>query len=165
MKQGSTKKSTIELSAFSGVVWRIMFADQSKKACEPVGSPLGRFHHSEQIALYTSCSEEGASVAIQRYLKLDDAERIIVPLKVSADRIYDVRKTDFSKSASAVWQDVVEKGESAPTWQYSDAARIAGAQGMLYASRSRPDLAHLVLFDVSFGIVEQADDAKAWISG
>ena len=84
---------------------------------------------------------------------------------MSADRIYDVRKTNFSTRASVVWQDAIEKGESAPTWQYSDAARIAGAQGMLYASRSRPDLSHLVLFDVSFGIVEQAGDAKAWISG
>lgn len=165
MNQDPAKKSTIELSAFSGIVWRIMFADQLGKTCEPVGSPIGRFHHSKQVALYTSCTEEGARVAIQRYLKSDDAERIIVPLKINADRIFDVRKTEFSKRASVVWQDAVENGESAPTWQYSDAARKAGAQGMIYASRSRPDLAHLVLFEVSYGVVEQAGDAKAWVSG
>lgn len=76
--------------------------------------------------------------------------------------IYDIRKTDFSSRASIVWQDCVDKGEPAPTWDYSDAARKAGAQGMLYASRSRPDLTHLVLFDVSTAIIKETGDGKAW---
>ncbi len=62
-----------------------------------------------------------------------------------------------------VWQDFVETGEPAPTWRYSDTARNAGAQGMLYASRSRPELSHLVLFDVSSGVVEQSSEGKVWI--
>lgn len=152
----------MKLTAFSGIVWRIMFADQFEKTCEPVDSPIGRFHHSEQVALYTSCTEEGAGVAIKRYLKSGDPERIIVPLLVNADRIYDIRKTDLSSRASIVWQGCVEKGESAPTWYFSDTARKAEAQGMLYASRSRPDLTHLVLFDVSVGVVNQAGEGKAW---
>jgi len=152
----------MHFSSYSMVVWRIMFADLSGQACEPVSSAFGRFHHSEQVALYTSCTEEGASVAIKRYLQSDDPERIIVPLQVNSDRIYDIRKTDFSNSASIVWQDCVERGESAPTWYFSDSARKAGAQGMLYASRSRPDLTHLVLFDVSTGIVKQAGVSKPW---
>jgi len=139
-----------------------MFADQVSQACEPVHSPIGRFHHSAQVALYTSCTEEGASVAIKRYVKPDDPKRIIVPLRVDDARIYDIRKTDLSKGASIVWQDCVEKGDPAPTWQYSDYARKAGAQGMLYSSRSRPDLTHLVLFDVSTDILKQSGDAKAW---
>ena len=152
----------MELTPFSGIVWRIMFADQSEQSCDPVGSPIGRFHHSEQVALYTSCTEEGAGIAIKRYLKADDAERIIVPLQVDADRIYDIRNTEFVSRASIVWQDCVEKGELAPTWKYSDAARKAGAQGMLYASRSRPDLTHLVLFDVSSSNVKQVGAANIW---
>ncbi len=156
-------KENSELIPFSGIVWRIMFADQLAKACEPVGSPIGRFHHDSQIALYTSCTEEGASVAIKRYVKPEDPDRIIVPLQVDAKCIYDIRNTDDSSSASVVWQDCVENGEPAPTWRYSDAARSAGAQGMLYASRSRPDLSHLVLFDVSNGIVEQAAKARVWV--
>ena len=139
-----------------------MFADQAEHTCEPVGSPFGRFHHNEQVALYTSCTEEGARVAIKRYLVSDDPERMIVPLHIDATRVYDIRQTDCSNRASMVWQDCVEKGEPAPTWQFSDAARKAGAQGMLYASRSRPDLTHLVLFDISNGIVTQADGVKAW---
>lgn len=162
IKAGPEEKSIIELRPFSGLVWRIMFAEQLEQICAPVGSPVGRFHHSEQVALYTSCTEEGASVAIKRYLNSDDPERIIVPLQVDADCIYDIRKTSFSSQASIVWQGFVEKGEPAPTWEYSNAARKSGAQGMLYASRSRPDLTHLVLFDVSTGLVRQAGDSKAW---
>lgn len=162
MNEASEEKTTIELTAFSGIVWRIMFADQSEQTCEPVRSPVGRFHHDNQIALYTSCTKEGAGVAIKRYLKSDDPKRIIAPLQVNAKRIYDIRKTDFTKSASIVWQGNVENGEPAPTWQYSDAARTAGAQGMLYSSRSRPDLTHLVLFDVSKGVVVPGGDAEAW---
>lgn len=156
------EKSAIEFTEYSGLVWRIMFADQAEQTCEPVPSPIGRFHHSGQVALYTSCTEEGASVAIKRYVKSDDSKRIIVPLRVNAERIYDIRKTDLSNQASMVWQDCVETGKPAPTWQYSDHARKAGAQGMLYSSRSRPDLTHLVLFVVSTGILKQAGDAKAW---
>jgi len=155
-------KRTIELTPFTGKVWRIMFVDQKQRACEPVFSPVGRFHHSEQVALYTSCTEEGASVAIKRYLKPDDPVRIIVPLLINAEYIYDIRNTDFSSRASVVWQDCVAKGERAPTWDYSDTARDVGAQGMLYASRSRPDLTHLVLFDVSGDTVKQTGESKSW---
>jgi len=156
------ENKSIELISFKSLVWRIMFADQKLQACEPVSSPVGRFHHSAQIALYTSCTEEGASVAIKRYLKSDDRPRVIVPLQITAANLYDIRNTEFSSQASVVWQDCVAQGEPAPTWQYSDAAREAGAQGMLYASRSRPDLSHLVLFDVASSVVTQAGKAKAW---
>jgi len=139
-----------------------MFADQIQQACKPVSSLIGRFHHSEQDALYTSCTEEGAGVAIKRYLNTDDPARIIVPLKINADNIYDIRKTELSARASVVWQDCVANGERSPTWRYSDTAREAGAQGMLYASRSRPELTHLVLFDVSPSVVKQAGEGKAW---
>ena len=161
-KVGFEENEIIELTPFSGLVWRIIFSDQAEQACKSVRSPIGRFHHSEQIALYTSCTEEGAGIAIKRYVKPDDAGRIIVPLYVSADRVYDIRKTSFSSRASIVWQDCVAKGEAAPTWDYSDAARKSGAQGMLYTSRSRPDLTHLVLFDVSTGIVQQSGGGRGW---
>ena len=164
-KNMDLEKRNIELTPFTGLVWRIMFSDQIQQSCEPVCSPIGRFHHSQQVALYTSCTEEGAGVAIKRYLKSDDPVRIIVPLQIEADYIYDIRKTDYSSQASVVWQDCVAKGEPAPTWAYSDTAREAGARGMLYASRSRPDLTHLVLFDVSMGIVRQKGDAKVWNHG
>jgi len=139
-----------------------MFAHQTSQVCKPVSSPVGRFHHDSQLALYTSCTEEGAKVAIQRYLHADDPDRIIVSLEINVDRIFDLRKTDHSKSASVVWQDVFARGEHSPTWKYSDAAREAGAQGMLYSSRSRPELTHLVLFDFSEEVVKQVGVCRAW---
>jgi len=155
-------KPTITLSPFRGLVWRIIFADQKHRACEPVDSPVGRFHHSKQVALYTSCTEEGAAVAIKRYVSLGDPERIIVPLEVSMDCIYDIRHTGDSRNASVVWQDIFSRDGYSPTWEYSDVAREAGAQGMLYSSRSRPELSHFVLFDVSAGLVKQAGDCRIW---
>ena len=153
---------SMKLTSFTGTVWRIMFAEHKQRACEPVSSPIGRFHHSEQVALYTSCTQEGAGIAIKRYLKSDDPARVIVPLQINAQRVYDIRKTDFSRQASVVWQECVAKGEPAPTWVYSDKAREAGAQGLLYASRTRPDLTHLALFDVSISLVAQAGESMPW---
>jgi len=152
----------MKLTPFKGLVWRIMFADQKHGVCKPVNSPVGRFHHDGQVALYTSCTEEGASVAIKRYVNPNDPERIIVPLAVDMDRIYDIRNTANSRSASVVWQDTFEKDGFSPTWEYSDAARDAGAQGMLYASRSRPDLSHFVLFLVSAELIKQSGECRAW---
>jgi len=153
----------MELIPYTGVVWRIMYESNQQQACEPVNSPMGRFHYNGQNALYTSCTEEGASIAIKRYVNLGDPDRVIVPLQIKADSIYDIRTTNYSKKASVVWQDCVAKGEPAPTWSYSDAVRKSGAQGMLYSSRSRPDLTHLVLFDLS-SISLIAGDSKKWIN-
>ncbi|HCQ65841.1 MAG TPA: hypothetical protein DIU07_12125, partial [Rhodobacteraceae bacterium] len=37
-------------------------------------------------------------------------------------------------------------GRQPASWALSDRARATGTEGMLYASRKRPDLTHLVLF-------------------
>lgn len=155
-------EEAIKFTSFKGVVWRIMYADQQDKVCEPVSSPVGRFHYSEQSAIYTSCTEEGAKIAIKRYVKRNDQERIIVPLAVDMDCIYDLRNTEDSLHASIVWQDIFEENGYSPTWKYSDRAREAGAQGMLYSSRSRPDVSHLVLFQISEKLVRQAGDCRFW---
>ena len=139
-----------------------MFANQKHLACEPVDSPVGRFHHDNQVAIYTSCTQGGAGVALKRYLNVEDAERIIVPLEIIADRIYDIREAMHSNRASVVWQELLDQGERPPTWEYSDLAREAGAQGMLYSSRSRPELTHLVLFDASNSLVKRAGDCRPW---
>ena len=109
----------LDLTPFEGVVWRIVFATQEQETCKPVSSPIGRFHHSGQVALYTSCSEEGAGIAIKRYVGPDDPDRIIAPLQITANSIFDIRKTDFVRKASIVWQDLVAEGVPSPTWEYS----------------------------------------------
>ena len=149
------------LIAFSGTVWRMIFAGQDPRA--PVRSPEGRFHHSGQRALYTSLTPEGTAVAIRRYVAPDDPPRAVVALTLAPLRVADHRG---NPALSVVWQDIRAAGAVAPTWAWSDAARIAGADGLLYSSRSRPDLSHLVLFAdprrVVLGVAP-AQDARRWL--
>ncbi|WP_317627356.1 RES family NAD+ phosphorylase [Rhodalgimonas zhirmunskyi] len=108
----------------------------------PAKAPEGRFHHSGQVAAYASLSAEGAAVAIQRYLT-DGQARMLVPMWLEARRVVDHRG---DPGASIIWQDVRAEGTVSPTWAYSDAARAAGAEAMLYSSRTRPELSHVVVF-------------------
>jgi RES domain-containing protein len=109
----------------------------------PAAAPEGRYHYAGQTAAYASLSAEGAAVAIRRYLA-DGIERTLVPMWLVADYVADIRG---EKAASVVWQDIRAAGAPSPTWLFSDAARKAGAQAMLYSSRSRPDLSHVVVFE------------------
>lgn len=130
--------------AFSGTVWRILFADLAGAPTAPARAPEGRFHHSGQWALYASLTPEGAGVAIRRYVGADDPARVILPLEVTQARLADLRGRP---EVSQIWQDIRATGAAAPSWPYSDTARAEGAQGLLYSSRSRPELSHIVLFD------------------
>lgn len=125
----------------AGPVWRAVFRGGDPLA--PAAAPEGRFHHAGQFALYASLTPEGCVVALRRYLRPGDPPREIVPLSITATRLADLRG---QAAASVVWQDIRAGGEPAPTWAFSDAARAAGAEGMLYSSRSRPELSHLVIF-------------------
>ena len=130
--------------AFAGIAWHMITAGADP--LRPAAAPEGRFHHSGQTALYASLTVEGTVVAMQRYLGPDEPPRLVVPLTIRADRMADLRG---NRDASVVWQDIRATGVASPTWAFSDRARQAGAEGMLYSSRSRPDLTHLVLFDLA----------------
>jgi len=131
------------LSSFDGPVWRILPQALVDTPAEPAKAPEGRFHHSGQIAAYASLSAKGASVAIQRYLG-DRIARKLVPMWLKSDCVVDERG---NKTASVIWQDIRASALRSPTWAFSDTARDAGAQAMLYSSRSRPELNHVVVFD------------------
>jgi len=143
MLKGVTMQS---FCSFDGPVWRILPRDTLDNPAGPARAPEGRFHHSGQIAAYASLSAEGARVAIKRYLG-DGIVRAMVPMWLKSDCAIDERG---NKAASVVWQDTRANGFQSPTWSISDNARDAGAQAMLYSSRSRPDLSHVVLFDPTF---------------
>lgn len=149
------------LIGFSGTVWRMIFAGQDARA--PVRSPEGRFHHSGQSAIYTSLTPEGTAVAIRRYVAPDDPPREVVALTLAPLHVADHRG---DPDLSVVWQDIRAAGATAPTWAWSDAARAAGADGLLYSSRSRPDLSHLVLFADPARVLLAASpgqDARLWL--
>jgi hypothetical protein len=155
------------VTPFDGTVWRILFADQAENPLAPARAPEGRFHHNSEFAIYTSLTAEGAGVAIQRYLAVNDAPRMIVPLRVTATKVMDLRPAADDKTntpaTSVVWQSARALGRPAPTWHISDKARQQGAQGILYPSRSRPDLIHLVLLSgTAPGVLTQVGPTRPW---
>ncbi|WP_052362663.1 RES family NAD+ phosphorylase [Falsirhodobacter sp. alg1] len=146
------------LCTYDGPVWRILPEGAVDDPAMPARAPEGRFHHSGQIAAYASLSAEGAHVAIRRYLG-DGVARLLVPMWLRSGLVADVRQVS---AASVVWQDMRAGGAVSPTWAYSDKARAAGAQAMLYSSRSRPDLSHVVVFAPScLGLVGPITPFKA----
>lgn len=130
-------------SALSIAVWRIVPTALVSQPASPARAPEGRFHQSGQTATYASLSAEGAQVAIKRYLT-DGIARSIIPMWLTAPLVADARG---NANASVIWQDIRASGDLPPTWAIADAARAGGAQAMLYSSRSRPDLSHVVVFD------------------
>lgn len=141
------------MHAIEAVFYRAVFAADLDLALDPVANPEGRFHAAGHPALYLSQTVEGVLTAMKTYLGADDPDRVIVPLGLSASAILDARdpethrglKTDPG-SASVRWQEDRAAGRRPASWDLADKARATGAEGMLYASRKRPDLTHLVLF-------------------
>ena len=130
---------------FNGLVWRLLPKSLAKTPSIPAQAPVGRFHHSGQVAAYASLSVEGVEVAMRRYLG-DGVKRVLVPMWLASNQVADERG---NPEASVVWQDIRAAGSPSPTWLFSDAARDAGADAMLYSSRSRPELSHVVIFDTA----------------
>jgi len=130
---------------FNGPVWRLLPTSLADTPLISAQAPVGRFHHSGQVAVYASLSVEGVAVAMRRYLN-DGIKRSLVPMWLKSDHVSDERG---NSDASVVWQDIHASGEVSPTWAFSDVARAAGADAMLYSSRSRPELSHVVVFDAA----------------
>ena len=130
------------LIQFNGPVWRVLPKAHAETPAMPAQATEGRFQHSGQVAAYASLIAKGAAVAIKRYLT-DGTMRAMIPMWLDADRVVDMRG---NWDVSIVWQDIRATGMPSPTWAFSDMARDTGAQAMLYSSRSRPDLSHVVVF-------------------
>ena len=143
LASGTERQIVDKLVQFSGPVWRLLPTALAATPAALAGTTEGRFHHSGQPAAYASLSAEGAAVAVQRYLA-DGVPRLLVPMWLNASAVAD---ETGNPQASIVWQDLRASGEIAPTWAVSDHARELGALAMLYSSRSRPDLSHVVVFD------------------
>ncbi|WP_170558979.1 RES family NAD+ phosphorylase [Ruegeria atlantica] len=135
---------------FSGPVWRILFLSQLDAPLAPARAPEGRFHYPGQPALYASLSAEGAGIAIRRYVTAGDPPRVLVQANVTDAKLVDLRG---QSDASVLWQDIHAKQGTSPTWRFSDHARSIGADGLMYSSRSRPELSHIVLFDPSPSLI------------
>jgi len=143
------------VTPLSGRFYRIIFATDLPNVLDGALSPEGRFHHHNQRTIYMSPSPQAAAVAVNIYLKPDDPPRLVVPLRISAARILDFRTPETEKSLGLEWRETAvpwakqrAAGLPATSWRASDAARAAGADGMIYPSRTLPSRWwHLVLFD------------------
>jgi RES domain-containing protein len=137
----------------SGRFYRILFAADQSRVLQGAILPEGRFHHSDQPALYMSPTPETAAIAVATYLRGDDPPRVITRLKVTNALILDLRRTDVlahlgltGAEPSVLWQPQRTQGLPATSWLASEAVRKAGADGMIYTSRKDPTRWHLVLF-------------------
>ncbi len=113
----------------------------------------GRYSRISEPSLYLSSSREGVEAAMTAHTQDGDPERVILPLRVVADRIFDLRDPEACAEAGidrdravADWQDIVKAGGEAPSWQVADVIRSLGANGLIDPSRQVPGLWHLVLF-------------------
>lgn len=150
---GTEKKERAMVGMQGERVYRAVFATEIETVLAPVASPEGRFHHAGQAALYLSETVEGVEVAMATYLRADDPPRLVVPLAMSGGRLFDARREGDLRdlglapgAGSVRWQEDRAAGRRPLSWALADAVRATGADGMLYASRKRPDLTHLALF-------------------
>ena len=141
------------MKPLSGLFYRLKETARAGEILAPAHSPEGRFHHDGQKAIYLSETPDGCRLAMSYYARPGDPPQTIFSLYLSGARILDLRDAAQCArfgidpvNASIRWQHERAAGRIASTWAISDAARAAGADGMLNPSRSRPGLTHLVLF-------------------
>ncbi len=137
----------------SGIFYRIAFAQYADQVLDGAIHPEGRFHHDGQAALYASPSPETAAIAIDIYLKDNDAPRVMIPICIEHANLVDLRDHDICAKMginpiwpSVPWSDERAAGKDATSWKASDIVRDSGADGMIYASRRAPERWHIVLF-------------------
>ncbi len=125
-------QSIAALTPFCGTLYRIAFAKYAGAVLDGVIHPEGRFHYDGQPALYASPSPETAAIAIDIYLKSDDAPRVMVPLKVTGASVVDLRDRATCERygidptwPSVPWADQRAKGDPATSWKASDVVLVA----------------------------------------
>jgi len=127
--------------AFQGIVWTVVLAGADARL--PVAAPEGAFHHAGQRAIYAALTAEGAIAARWPLAHPDDPPFEVVPLRATLARVADAR-TDGRPAMN--WHDARRQGEPGPAWGLIDAARAAGAEGLLWR---KGDHDYLVLFETA----------------
>ncbi len=163
------------MKTVSGTFYRIAFAQYADRVLDGVIYPEGRFHHDGQPALYASPSPETAAIAIDIYLKDNDAPRVMIPLAIENAKMADLRDPDTCATLgidpvwpSVPWADQRTAGKPATSWKASDIVRDSGADGMIYASRRAPERWHIVLFrwnQPNAAMIGLGGPQTAWVPG
>ncbi len=138
----------------SGRFWRAIAVELADRVLEPPGlDSAGRYHRPGQPALYITPHADWATIAIGRYLLSDGIARVAVPLELDGTLVFDQRypaacaALGIDPEQSQVrWNDELAAGREPPSWKASDAARAAGAQGIIDVSRGIEGGWHACLF-------------------
>ncbi|WP_334060929.1 RES family NAD+ phosphorylase [Limimaricola cinnabarinus] len=159
-------RAAAHVRPFAGRLWRICAEGADPLAL--VGSPMGRFHHDGQPALYASSSPEGAGVALASYLTPNDPARWIWPLQLAVPALADLRDP---KACAALgvdprdlvsrWAEARAEGRAVRSWQLSDRMRAKGLDGFLYPSRKSPEHGHVALFGTTG--LRKAGPPRRWV--
>lgn len=140
--------------AISGRFYRAVLVERIDNVLDPPSpKSAGRYHRHGQPALYMSPEPEWAIRAISGYMREDGKARVLVPVMVNEAYVLDQHDQtlcdrlgiDRSRSDTS-WRTALEAGGEPPSWQTSDIARAAGADGLIDPSRNIPGGWHLDLF-------------------
>ena len=144
----------VRLLTVQGRFYRAIRTDRVGEVLAPPGPDgAGRYHRPGQPALYVTPSPEWAHIAVSGYMREDGLPRMIVPLVMEEAHVLDQRDQQacaalaIDRDASnASWRSVLAAGGEPPSWRNADAARAAGADGIIDRSRQIPGGWHLTLF-------------------
>jgi RES domain-containing protein len=142
------------LRTVSGPFFRVVPADRIDDVLAPPRpDSAGRYHRPGQATLYMSPRLEWAVIAVSGYIREDGRPRVVVPLMVGEAHVLDQHDEDACRIlgidpdlSNTSWRPTLDKGEEPPSWRNADAARAAGADGIIDRSRQIPGGWHLDLF-------------------
>ncbi|MCC2976706.1 RES domain-containing protein [Sphingomonas sp. PL-96] len=142
------------LRTVSGLFFRAVLADHASAVLAPPRSETaGRYHRPGQATLYMSPRQEWAMIAVSGYIREDGAPRVVVPLLVSDAHVLDQHDAAACRAlaidrdlSNAPWRPALKAGQEPPSWRNADAARAAGADGIIDRSRMIPGGWHVNLF-------------------
>ena len=144
----------VSLQGVSGRFWRAIAAERVGQVLSPPGpDSAGRYHRPGQSALYITPEADWATIAIGRYLLDDGIKRVVVPLELDGAAVLDQRDP-YACAALGIdpaqsqgrWDEELAAGREPSSWLASDAARAAGAQGIIDLSRGIAGGWHVCLF-------------------
>ncbi|HET6608965.1 MAG TPA: RES domain-containing protein [Rhodopila sp.] len=137
-----------------GYFFRSVLSDRVENVlARPEATSAGRYHRPGEIALYMSPTSDWAKIAVSGYMREDGRPRVIVPLMVSEALVFDQHDQRACEAlgldrelSNEPWRQALAAGKEPSSWRNADAARAAGADGMIDRSRKIPTGWHLVLF-------------------
>ena len=136
----------------SGRFYRSNLADRIEHVLDGPDS-AGRYHRPGQPVIYITSQADWAVIATGIYAREDGLARVIVPLDLDGASVLDQRDASVRDAygiklddAMARWSPHLAQGRDAPSWRNADAARAAGAEGIVDPSRGIVDGWHIALF-------------------